>query len=243
MQRIGRVDRRMNSEIEKCIIENHPDQKDLRGTVAYWNFLPPDDLDDLLHLYTLVSRKTLRISKTFGIEGKKLLTPEDEYNALKNFNEAYEGTTTLIEEMRLEYQKLLKEHPELIEKLNYLPGRVLTGKNHPAKDTRAVFFCYRLPRPAHSITSPEEEYPWTEEAGETKWYLYYLDNEKILEEPSEIIDIIRSKPDTPRVCRIKQQTLSEIRQKLEKHIKNTYLKKVQAPIGVKAMLKAWMELS
>lgn len=45
MQRIGRVDRRMDSEIEKRIIKDHPDQKDIRGTVAYWNFLPPDELD------------------------------------------------------------------------------------------------------------------------------------------------------------------------------------------------------
>lgn len=50
MQRIGRVDRRMNPEIEARIIRDHPDQKDVRGTVAYWNFLPPDDLDELLRL-------------------------------------------------------------------------------------------------------------------------------------------------------------------------------------------------
>lgn len=30
---------------------------------------------------------------------------------------------------------------------------------------------------------------------------------------------------------------------IEKHIKNSYFKKVQAPVGVKANLKAWMELS
>jgi hypothetical protein len=30
---------------------------------------------------------------------------------------------------------------------------------------------------------------------------------------------------------------------IEKYIKNSYLKKVQAPIGIKARLKAWMELS
>src|SRR5690606_11413357 len=59
MQRIGRVDRRMNPEIEARILKDHPDQKELRGTVAYWNFLPPDDLDDLLRLYGRVAHKTL----------------------------------------------------------------------------------------------------------------------------------------------------------------------------------------
>jgi len=39
------------------------------------------------------------------------------------------------------------------------------------------------------------------------------------------------------------ETLTEIRGMVEKHIKNSYFKKVQAPVGVKATLKAWMELS
>jgi phosphatidylserine/phosphatidylglycerophosphate/cardiolipin synthase-like enzyme len=39
-----------------------------------------------------------------------------------------------------------------------------------------------------------------------------------------------------------EQTKS-IRAKIDRHIKNTYLKKVQAPIGIKPILKAWMELS
>ena len=243
MQRIGRVDRRMNPENEAWLIADHPEQKDLRGTVSYWNFLPPDDLDELLHLYRLVSHKTLRISKTFGIEGKKLLTEADDYDALRNFNETYEGTTTLIEEMHLEYQRIIKEYPELVEKLKMLPGRVFTGKEHPSKKAQAVFFCYRIPRPDYSLTGDDDEHPWTEEAGETKWYLYDLATEAIYEEPAEIVDIIRSTPETPRVCRIEKQTLTEIRKKVEKHIKNTYLKRVQAPVGIQPKLKAWMELA
>src|SRR5207253_3223756 len=90
MQRIGRVDRRMDPDIEAAITADHPDQAALRGEVAYWNFLPPAELDELLRLYQTVSRKTLKISKTFGIEGRKLLRPEDDYDALKDFTEAYE---------------------------------------------------------------------------------------------------------------------------------------------------------
>ena len=68
MQRIGRVDRRMNPEVEATLVADHPDQTELRGKVAYWNFLPPAELNELLTLYNRVSHKTLRISKTFGIE-------------------------------------------------------------------------------------------------------------------------------------------------------------------------------
>ena len=245
MQRIGRVDRRMNPDIEKLLLADHPEQKTIRGTVAYWNFLPPDELDELLRLYRRVTHKTLRISRTFGIEGKKLLRPEDDYEALKDFTHAYEGATTPTEEMHLEYQKLLQDFPDLAEKIAALPGRVFSGKQHPSPDARSVFFCYTLP--ATGVMEQRDDGVdaalWTEEAGFTRWYLYDLQTEQIGEEPSEIIGLIRSAPGTPRHRGIADETLSEIRAKVEKHIKNTYLKKVQAPIGVKPTLKAWMEIS
>lgn len=42
---------------------------------------------------------------------------------------------------------------------------------------------------------------------------------------------------------LKKPTLREIRLKIEKHIKNTYLKSVQAPVGEKPILKCWMEMN
>jgi len=245
MQRIGRVDRRMNRDIETHLLADHPDQASIRGTVTYWNFLPPDDLDKLLRLYSRVAHKTLRISKTFGIEGKKLLKPEDDYEALRDFTHAYEGTTTPIEALHLEYQKLLKETPSLLDRINALPGKVFSGKAHPNPKAKAVFFCYAIPAPVTRVPEEDstEQVEWTEEAGTTKWYLYNLATEKIIEEPTEIVQFIRCTPKMPRKHDLSEPTLSEIRAKLEKHIKNTYLKQVQAPIGVNAILKAWMELS
>lgn len=244
MQRIGRVDRRMSDDVETQLVQDHPDQKTLRGTVQYWNFLPPDELEDLLKLYTRVSHKTLRISKTFGIEGKKLLRPEDEWDALRDFNHGYEGTVTPDEEMHLEYQQLMREHPELAEMLDALPGRVFSGKKHPARGSKAVFFCYALPgaplTAAESRAAAAEE--WTEEAGSTVWYLYDIAAERVIEEPSEILGFIRSEQGTPRHTAIEKKTLSDIRQSIEKPIRNSYLNRVQAPIGVRPRLKAWMEL-
>jgi hypothetical protein len=243
MQRIGRVDRRMDPEIEARIIADHPDQKALRGEVAYWNFLPPDDLDVLLRLYQTVSKKTLRISKTFGIEGKKLLRPDDDFQALKEFTDAYEGTLSPQEAMHLELQALLKEHAGLEELLCTLPGRVFSGKQHVQPGSRAVFFCYGLPARLVAEGAPEDDTPWTLEAGYVQWYLYDLATERIIEDAPQIVDVIRAKPETPRRCELAKTTLKDVREKIEKHIKNTYLKKVQAPIGVEAMLKAWMELN
>ena len=248
MQRIGRIDRRLDPCIEQTIIRDHPDQAKLRGTIQYYNFLPPDELNELLTLYKTVTHKTLRISKTFGIENGKLLRPDDSYDILRDFVRQCEGTETRSENLHLELQELLKANPDLAERLSSFPLRVFSGKQHPTAGSRAVFFCYALPAPAaqdrgSTGVPPVEADLWTEEAGFTKWYLYDLATEKIGEEPSEIIALIRSKPDTPRHRAIEDKTLSEIRARIDRHVKNTYLKQVQAPSGVKAVLKCWMELA
>jgi hypothetical protein len=243
MQRIGRVDRRFNPDVEKSLTADHPEEAPLRGRVAYWNFLPPDELNALLTLYARVTHKTLRISKTFGIEGKKLLRPEDDYEALREFNHLYEGTPTPVEQLELEYERLLADDPGLEERLAGLPGRVFSGKRHPTAGTRAVFFCFALPAADHGAEpGPTGELPWTEEAGRAAWYLYDLATGRIQEEPAKIVEVIRCRPDTPRHCTVAKETLSEVRAKVERHIRNTYLKSVQAPAGVKPVLKAWMEL-
>jgi len=245
MQRIGRVDRRMNPEIERMLVADHPDQKDIRGTVAYWNFLPPDELNELLTLYTRVTHKTLRISKTFGIEGKKLLTPEDDYDALRDFTERYEGQPTDEEKLRLEYQDLLREHPGLEEKLDGFPGRIFSGKAHPTAGARGVFFCYALPGPPSPLAPriDGQEAKWTEATGDARWYLYDLATGAITHAPGEIANVVRSTPRTPRKTEMSGETLGEVRSKVEKHIKNTYFRSAGAPATTKPILKAWMELN
>ena len=237
MQRIGRIDRRLDPEIEARIVADHPDRQAERGTVQYYNFLPPDELNELLSLYKTVTHKTLRISKTFGIENGKLLRPDDDYDVLRDFVSQCEGSKSPSEELSLELQHLLREHPGLMERLSRFPNRVFTGKDAIRPDATGVFFCYA--RPAKEIDSDE----WTVEAGDVRWYLYDLATGKIIDDPYEIVQHIRSTPDTPRICRMEHENLVEIRKKLDKHVKNTYMKKVDMPQGVKPVLKAWMELS
>jgi len=142
-----------------------------------------------------------------------------------------------MEKMRLEYQELLKESPMILDELIQFPTKVFSGKDHIKPDSKAVFFCYLLP--AKDITKDQ----WTADAASSKWYLYDLASEEIFNEHAEIIKYIRCNKDTPRKTEIKKQDMINIREKMDKHIKNTYLKSVQAPIGVKPILKAWMELS
>ncbi len=244
MQRIGRVDRRMNPAIEHQIKADFPEPGDrgaIRGDVAYWNFLPPDELNRLLTLYSKVTQKTLRISKTFGIEGKKLLTPDDDYDALKDFNEAYEGHETPLEALHLEYQTLLTAHPGLAERLSALPGRVFSGKRHRDPGTRAIFLCYARP-------GRGEDGETSEEAGDVVWYLYTIADQKVREAPTDvplelIAELIRSLPTTPRHAEIEATVLSDVRRAVEKKIKNGYLRSAGLPMSVKPVLKCWMELN
>ena len=50
MQRIGRVDRRMSPETEERLRADRPDVAADRGTVRFWNFLPPEELERILKL-------------------------------------------------------------------------------------------------------------------------------------------------------------------------------------------------
>ncbi len=243
MQRIGRVDRRMNPEVEARIVADHPDQEKLRGAVAYWNFLPPDELDELLRLYNTVTTRRCASPRPLASKARSCSRRKTTTRRSRNFTDAYEGSLSPTERMHLELQTMLNEHPDLEARLNGLPNRVFSGKENLKPGTQAVFFCYALPGKQANEEDPDEPSSWSLEAGYVQWYLYDLASENILEYATEIVDYIRATPDTPRHCVIEQGSLKRVRETMDKHVKNTYLKKVQAPIGVEPVLKTWMELN
>jgi len=49
-------------------------------------------------------------------------------------------------------------------------------------------------------------------------------------------------PDVPKGKKVKIAGAIVYRARVEKHIKNTYLQRVDAPVGVKPALRCWMEL-
>ncbi len=234
MQRIGRVDRRLNPDIEKQMKHDNPDLVNLRGKVKYWNFLPPAELNKLLSLYQRVTNKTLMISEIFGIEGGKLITPEDRLRAIQELNAGIDGTTSQEESLRLEYQNLLKDNPNLETKLNALPI-IYSGKQNE-KTAKGLFFCYALP----GFDTVTQNY--TNEAGTIRWYLYDKDTQTILEDASAIAEHIRSTRETKRTFTMTEADVIAIRKKVLNHIKNSYLRRIDAPQGVNAKLRCWMVL-
>ena len=240
MQRIGRIDRRRSRAVEEALLRDHPQDLEERDTIHFWNFLPPAELEDLLLLYQRVSQKTLRISKTLGIEGKQLLTPDDDYNSLQEFNAAYEGAESEEEEMALEYQRLMQENPDYENTARALPQKIYSGKiasiEKNGTSKKGFFFCYELP-------SKRPDGSWTD-AGEGFYKWYFLDpaTEAINEQTFAIWQLIKSERETPRALALREDEFAAIKKTMEAHINKSYMKAIQAPIGIKPRLVAWMQL-
>ena len=232
MQRIGRLDRRLNSEIEVQLNRTDP-------TVHVWNFLPPTELDDILRLRRRVDGKILRISRTLGIEGQ-FVSPDDPQETLRLFNERYEGTESVEELMNLERQRISESHPKLWRQLPNLPLRLFSGKgiddepppflNRDGETiplnrhgSEGLFCCYEMPN------------------GEIKWYFYDAEIDEVLDNIEEIWPEIRCGEGTMHRTAEGPAGLTDARKRIERHIR-TYLRDIQAPMGVKPKLLAWMEI-
>ena len=234
MQRIGRVDRRRNAEVEARLLTDHPELSEDRTNAYYWNFLPPEELEKLLALYRTVSKKTLRISKTFGIEGKKLLTPDDDYEALKDFISKYEGETTGDEIIALDYQELLSNNPDYENTVIGLPKKMFSGKF--SSEVKGYFFCYELP-------VKRADGSWSNGDGLYKWFILDVATGNVLQQTFEIWNAIKCPPEEPRVFATTEIDFSEKKKTIENFIKKSYLRVVQAPVGVKPRLVTWMQIN
>ena len=232
MQRIGRVDRRLDPQIEDKL-----GRKNCR--VRFWNFLPPDDLDELLKLYSKVSGKLLKISKTLGIEGKQLLKPEDDYEALKDFNASYEGTLSFEEKMRLVYEEIMKKHPELRETLLDLPKRLFSGRKYERGQIKGVFAAYRFPE--RSLQDGAGNTVVT--TGECKWYFHSIESDAVSEDLQAIHEIVKCDETTRRVVLTDKKDLRKSLKVIEQRKVNAELRNMQALAGEKATLVCWMEVS
>jgi hypothetical protein len=243
MQRIGRVDRRMNSETEEKILAMAPEQTDLRGRVWFWNFLPPQELNEVLSLYQRVAHKVLKISETTGLEGAKLLTPEDHFNTLKNFNEAYEGRPSTEERLRLFLNRALRAAPDLESQLEEFPWRIFSAKD--SCPVPGLFACYRLP--ALGVDDPDTA------LGELRWYFLPENNPQVLTTVEEIDRLIACEPPAqrsePRPLPERYERLKVI----ERYIKTNELKRRKATTMAQVagdageanrlQLVGWMELT
>jgi superfamily II DNA or RNA helicase len=240
MQRIGRVDRRMNEEIEKALVKADSSVKASRGHIQIRNFLPPDDLEALLRLYQRVQNKVLRISKTLGIPGGKLLSEDDMLDDVKvmtAFKEEYEGDLSPIEVLRLKWLELTKADPTLSDRTTRLPDGISSAKSgEPA----AVFVC-RVAPVLIRTTEDDPNAAWTLDGGRIQWALRGPDGD---ERGMEAIDrIITCHPDTPTAAFSDRSTVATRLRDLERDETKQYRKSVQLPLDAPTpKTLCWMEI-
>lgn len=169
MQRIGRVDRRMNPEVESALIKERPKAKSSRGHIQVRNFLAPSELDTLISLQQRVDGKTLMISKTLGIPGGKLLDEDDMFDDVKvfqAFKDEYTGDITPIEQLRLKWQQMVQDDPVLEERVARLPDGISVAKS---SESPGLFVCRRVP--VLMKETDESEPVWTIKPGRIQWSL------------------------------------------------------------------------
>ncbi len=250
MQRVGRIDRRMDPEKETAIVAAHPKREEERGSIAYWNFMPPDNIDNLINLYRKVTGKIILISSVFGVQHGHGLTPEQEMEHLRDYNEQYDGFETTDEGLRLTLDRIVKEHSELARKWKSMPYHVISGKINE-EGRKGVFFCYRIPEP-HPLSDDKIERGlipnWSTEngMGDSRWFFFDIETEEILDGVgmmSEMHRIIQCEHDAQRSVSLDDDSLRQIKKKVEKHIKNTVMRALQAPAkGAKPRLVCWINI-
>ena len=92
--------------------------------------------------------------------------------------------------------------------------------------------------------NPAGEEVWDSDEGrQVRWYFKDLNGGPVLETATAIASRIRSAPETDRRLELDRSALVAARTAVEKHIEGGYMRQVQAPVGAKPVLKAWMELN
>jgi superfamily II DNA or RNA helicase len=228
MQRIGRVDRRRDPELEARINRTEA----LKTKVYFWNFLPPTELEALLRLFTRVTGKVLRINAALGIEGA-LLTPDDPDMTLKEFNEQYEGQESTEEMMRRELRTIEQQHPALYASLPGLPLQLFSGKEwvEPTMLKPGVFGCYRIPNDSEAKTS------------EVYWFYRERETGRISDTLEDIWQAIRTEPSVPRTVRLDAGDLPAERRAIEDSRVRKLMRDRGLPVTLKYTLLCWLEVS
>jgi hypothetical protein len=217
MQRMGRVDRRLDPEKPVCPKEVH-----------IYNFLPPSELEGLLKLLERVSGKILKINATLGIESP-ILTPDDPEAAMKLFNEGYEQEESILELLELELQRIQVEHSGIYESLPDLPRRIFSGRKVVSGNSSGLFAAFRYP-PHHEGG-----------IGELRWYFRQSDG-TIVDGIDAIAHLIWCRADDERLIGSTSEELRASLEEMQKQKVRRHLRDTQAPAGAKAVLVCWLEV-
>jgi hypothetical protein len=240
MQRIGRVDRRLDPEREAAMILENPKVKKIRGSVRVRNFLPPDELNKILSLYNRVQKRVLLISKTLGIPGGRLLSEEDMLDDVKVFNsflEEYMGDVSPAEALRLRYLDLIAQNPGLEEVLDEMPLGVHASKG---SETTGLFSC--SVEPIRIMDETGDGAHWSLDGGSVRWSMRKISGE-VVTDLASIDAAISCAKETPLLQVSDRVEVRNILKNWQKDRQAELMKELGLPLDAPQPLNVcWMEM-
>ena len=105
-----------------------------------------------------------------------------------------------------------------------------------SSEKKGYFFCYELP-------IKRADGSWSDGDGIYRWYLLDVESGTVLQQPYEIWNAIKCDNYEPRVFTTTEEEFAQKRKTIEEYIKKSYMRVVQAPIGIKPRLVTWMQLN
>lgn len=223
MQRIGRVDRRMD-----------PTKPVDYDKVYVYNFLPPNDLERVLGLFQSITGKLIAINRALGIEAP-VLTADDDFKAMDFYLNLGEGTLSVEESLRLKAHDLARQHPELWARTQDYPNRIYSGKAEKGGG-KHLFLCYRI------VTGYDPENPEAEPTRDAKWIMIDRDTGAITEDLEAMHAAIACAEGTPRKATTTYEERTKLRKKVENEVIDVIRYRSQIPADYQDELVCWMEV-
>ena len=127
----------------------------------------------------------------------------------------------------------MSENPDYEEIVCKLPKKMFSGR---FSESKGLFFCYELPVKKSDGT-------WSDGDGRTVWYTINSETAEIIDNTYQIWQTIKCEQNEERAVAISAEDFAEYKKKVENHINRTYMRSVQAPVGIKPKLVTWMQLT
>jgi superfamily II DNA or RNA helicase len=227
IQRIGRVDRRLNPAITP---EDH--------SFDIINVLPPDEINDIINLVGVVENRTLRISKALGLD-VSFFKSDDPAGNLKEFNAAYEGEITKTDQALNAYARLAVDPPD--EKTRRIldaipPGAFGVWHSAPQDGLFALFTM----EPKPSATAADRE----QFAAVIGRLVLILERpgQEALTDAGEILNLLaQTTPDAPSGTPSDEAQLAQRLKRLKEAVRHRFAE-INLPSTILPKLVCWMEM-
>lgn len=226
IQRIGRVDRRLDPKITP---HEH--------SFTIYNVLPPPEIEKIIRLVGTVEARTLNISKTLGID-QSFFKDTDPANNLREFNSKYEGEMTLGDKSATRYTHIerVMDHRtrQILDQLP--PGAFGVWGNAPDD---GLFALFTMEPTEKADDDTREKYKAV--IGRPVFGLE-LAGKPTCHDAAEILDLLSAiTPDEDSGTPSDEQDLAQRLKRLKTSVRQTFAD-ISLPGTITANLVCWIEL-